>query len=266
MELGTIGYNYSHDKDFVMDRPNGPGCWLMLLIKTPAAFTVNGKNINVKANSFIMFSPETPCKYRAEGDTYTDDWIYFGADETDRKYFEKLGIPVNEPVYLGDIEELSAIIHILSYEHYSASGYSLEIEKHYIEIFLLKLSRMIMTGTSISSRSFTERNHRMTQLRTTILTQPDKKMSIDEMAESMNMSRSRFQHLYKQMYGISVTKDITNGRMERAKRLLSSTDLTIEEIAVRCGYLTGYSFMHKFKAEIGKTPTEYRNCLGRESL
>ena len=31
MKLGTIGYYYSHNSDFVMDRPNGPGCWLMLI-------------------------------------------------------------------------------------------------------------------------------------------------------------------------------------------------------------------------------------------
>ena len=57
MKLGTIGYNYSHDADFVMDRPNGPGCWLMLIIKTPALFELNGISYSVRANSFVIISP-----------------------------------------------------------------------------------------------------------------------------------------------------------------------------------------------------------------
>ena len=61
--------------------------------------------------------------------------------------------------------------------------------------------------------------------------------------------------------GVSVTKDMTRGRMERAKRLLSSTNLTVSEIAHRCGYVNGYSFMRKFKEECGQTPTEFRNRI-----
>ena len=76
------------------------------------------------------------------------------------------------------------------------------------------------------------------------------------------MSRSSFQHLYKKMFGTSVMKDVTKGRIERAKRLLSSTNLTVNEIAVRCGYSNEYNFMRRFRDMCGQTPTEYRKCAG----
>lgn len=38
MEIGTIGYNHSHNSEFVMDRPNGIGCPLLLLIKNSCVF------------------------------------------------------------------------------------------------------------------------------------------------------------------------------------------------------------------------------------
>lgn len=261
MKLGTIGYNYSHDSDFVMDRPNGPGCWLMLIIKTPALFELCGKSFAVKENSFVIISPDTPCRYRASGDTYTDDWIYFSADDESVRHFDELGIPINEPVYLGDTEAVSHIVHILAYEHYSAEPCHLELEEHYTEILLLSVSRMIRSGANISSKMFIEKNHRMTMLRTMIHTEPDKVMSIDEMAEAVNMSRSGFQHLYKKMFGISVINDVISSRLERAKRLLSSTDLTVAEIAAKCGYTTEYNFMRQFKSRMGKTPTEYRKHI-----
>ena len=261
MKLGTIGYNYSHDAEFVMDRPGGPGSWLMLVIKTPALFELGGKSISVKENSFVIISPDTPCRYRAAGDTYTDDWIYFCADENDVSHFGELSIPINEPVYLGDAEAVSHIVHILAYEHYSAEPCHLEIEEHYTEILLLSVSRMIRSGAHISSKMFIEKNHRMTQMRTIIHTDPERAMSIDDMAASVNMSRSGFQHLYKKMFGVSVINDVISGRVERAKRLLSSTDLTVSEIAVKCGYATDYNFMRQFKGRTGKTPTEYRKQI-----
>lgn len=94
-----------------------------------------------------------------------------------------------------------------------------------------------------------------------IHTEPERVMSIDEMAAAVNMSRSGFQHLYKKMFGISVINDVINGRLERAKRLLSSTDLTVAEIASKCGYATEYNFMRQFKSRTGKTPTEYRKQI-----
>lgn len=261
MQIGSIGYNYSHGEDFVMDRPNGPGAWLFLLIKTPALFELNGKKLRVKQDSFIIFTPDMPCRYRAAEGTYTDDWAYFSADESDIEAFARLDIPVNEIVHLGSVEELSQIMHIMAYEFYSANPYREEITERYAEILLLKLSRTIRSGTGGSYASFAEKNHRLTQIRALIYTAPDAVPDIDEMAARAGMSRSGFQHLYKKMFGVSIMTDVIKGRIDRAKRLLSSTNLTVREIAERCGYDSEFNFMRQFKAKTGQTPSEYRRQL-----
>ncbi|MBQ8569063.1 MAG: hypothetical protein IJ446_07595 [Oscillospiraceae bacterium] len=79
MEIGSVGYNYSHDSEFIMDRPNGIGCWLFLIVKTPALFVIDGQEHIVKDSSFVIFTPETPGSHRALNDTYTDDRMYFSA-------------------------------------------------------------------------------------------------------------------------------------------------------------------------------------------
>lgn len=261
MKVGTIGYNYSHDSNFEINRPYGNGCFLFLIIKTPAIFTVNNKIYNVKEQSFIIFTPEMPCNYHASEKIYTDDWIYFSADENDKKHFEEMGITLNEPIYLGNIEELSQIVHIMAYELYTKDNYCEEIVSDYFEILVMKLSRLIRTKSAVSSHSFMKKNHRMTELRTRIITEPERIGSIDELADEMGMSRSGFGHLYKKMFGVSVMEDIINGKMERAKSLLSSTNLTVCEVADRCGYINEYSFMKQFKKKCGKTPTEYRQMI-----
>ena len=119
MKIGSIGYNHVHDmkyENFIMDRPKGPGAVLLLLIKTPSVFRVGGVQYQVKENSFILMSADTPCYYTAQEDVYTDDWVYFENGYWDKEYVEKLGIPMDIPVYLGDIDELSHLVHILVYE------------------------------------------------------------------------------------------------------------------------------------------------------
>ncbi len=261
MKIGSIGFNYSHDSEFVMDRPNGVGCRLMLLVKTDAVFEISGEKYDVKKNSFVMFTPETPCKYYAAGDIYTDDWMYFEADDEDMKLVSELEIPLNKAVYLGNIEELSQIMHILAYEHYSADSYHEEIEQHYLKILLLKLGRIIKLKSSVSSEAFIERNFKFTQLRSRIYAMPETVPDVDGMADEVGMSRSGFQHLYKKMFGVSVMTDIITARLDRAKRLLSSTNLTIKEIAEKCGYENEYNFMRQFKSRYNLTPTAFRKML-----
>lgn len=264
MKIGSIGYNYIHDlkkENFVMDRPKGPGAVLLLFIKTPAIFRIKGKEHRVNENSYILISPDSPCYYTGTGDTYTDDWIYFENESWDNSFVERLGIPMDVPVQLGELDELSHLVHILVFEHYSGAIHSEEIEQRYIEVLLLTLSRTLKRQSQLSSRQLSEKHYRLTQIRTTIMTMPDRVGNVDELAQQAGMSRSGFQHLYKKLFGTTVIKDIIEGRLQKAKRLLSSTGLTIKEIAAVCGYSNEYSFMRQFRERTGRTPTEYRSSM-----
>jgi AraC-like DNA-binding protein len=56
------------------------------------------------------------------------------------------------------------------------------------------------------------------------------------------------------------TKDfLTEFRISRGKEQLTLTDLSVEEIAVSCGYRNSLAFGKVFKQKIGMTPTQYRN-------
>lgn len=78
------------------------------------------------------------------------------------------------------------------------------------------------------------------------------------MAERMNISVSYLQKLYKMQFGISFIDDLVQARMEKAVTLLTTTDLRIGEIAEQCGYRHATHFMRQFKAQMGVTPSEYR--------
>jgi AraC family transcriptional regulator of arabinose operon len=260
MHVGAVGYNYRHEEGFVMDKPQGSGCYFMLLIKEPALFTINGVETEVKKNSFVLFSPHTPHSYRAKNKVYADDWIFLGMEEGDEKIFSQLGIPTDEIVCLGNIDELSQTVKHIAFEHYSnEEGHEL-IEQHYFEILLIRLGRMIKNG-SLGHDAVTDKHTRLMALRNMIYGVPDWVGDVDNLASFMNMSRSGFQHLYKKIFGVSVMEDIVESRIVRAKNLLRSTNLSVKEIGEKSGYTNAYSFMRQFKERVGMTPTQYRNCI-----
>ncbi len=260
MEIGSIGYNYSHEKDYRIDRPNGIGCHLMLLVKSPAVFVINGVTYNVEKNSVVTLRPDTPCIYYGQTDEYTDDWIYFNLSKDGSSRFEELGIPLDKVIHLGNIDELSQLIHYISYEFFSAEEGSKDIIRHYAQIFLIKLGRLIKKSKA-HTLMVSDRHSRFVQLRYNIYTMPDTIPDVGTLAKHMQMSRSGFQHTYRNIFGVNIMSDIINGRITLAKQLLGSTNLTVKSIAAKCGYSNEYCFMRQFKSHCGQTPTQFRSSL-----
>lgn len=258
MNIGTIGYNHSHDKDFVMDCPQGPGCWLFLHIRTPAKFNLNGVDYKVKKESAVIISPDTPLRYSGDNGEYADDWIYFGISEEERAKLEESGIVFDKPLYLGTTHDLTHTIHRITFEHYSSEAFHCEIEMKYFEILFIKLARAFAAENTSGGMAFNEKGAVMAELRSSIYRDPITFSNVKYIAEHMNMSCSGLQHLYKKLFGVNVSSDIINSRIKRAKELLVSTNLTLDRIAEGAGYSCTYSFLRQFKEKCGCTPTEYR--------
>lgn len=257
-KVGQIGYNHTHPKSFFLDYPEGIGCWLFLLIKSPALFEINNQHFEAKPNSFLIISPKTKLFYKAKLEEYIDDWCYFNIDESEIPVFEKLGIQLDTLLPLENADELSQIIHFITFEHYSADIHHEQLELQYINILFLKLSRIIQTNVYHSSDLFATKNDKLIFLRSKIFSEPNFFEDVDSMADFMALSRSGFQHLYKNTFGINVMTDVINGRIDNAKKLLSSTSLTVAEISSKNGYKSEFAFMRQFKERTGMTPTEFR--------
>ena len=84
------------------------------------------------------------------------------------------------------------------------------------------------------------------------------KPTVNELAAELNMSVSYFQHIYKELFGVSVIQDIIKSRIEKACYLLLITQDPISKIAESCGYENIEHFNRQFKAITGFTPSQYK--------
>ena len=99
MKLINVGYNHCHDSDFYIDRPEGSGDNLLILLKTDAVFNIDGKDIKIPENSFFMYKKGRPQRYRCVYQSvFANDWVHFEFEGDEEKEFFNLGLDYETPV------------------------------------------------------------------------------------------------------------------------------------------------------------------------
>ncbi len=86
----------------------------------------------------------------------------------------------------------------------------------------------------------------------------DEQYNADLLARDVAMSRASLYKKLQTILGITPTDFIRNVRLKRAAQLLASTQLSINEIADRVGFITARNFSTQFKKMFGVLPSEYR--------
>ena len=255
MKIVNVGYHYRHPAGFCIERPHGSGDFMLLIIKSQAFINLHGEQLNVSANSAIIFKKDTPQHYGSCGAEYVNDWMHFNLDAEDERFISSLGIKFDTVFPLGESSELSSFVKRLFWEEHSENAHREESVRRYFDLIMLKLSEII-------SEKKPEREHPyyypFCTLRNELRSAPQDCRSIDDISRKMKLSRSYVQHLYKLFFGVSITEDVQLCRMEYAQYLLSATDMSVGDVARACGYESDVHFMRLFKRSVGKTPTEFR--------
>ena len=163
----------------------------------------------------------------------SDEWLMC----TEQRFTKLLGNPENAP-------ELITSLRPLDFATLSET-----------EQGIASASEALMQQAAVSDGM--DYKEQLSRLCREIAAEPQRDWNIDDMARFVGISRSHMQRLYKQFFGTSCIEDIIESRMNRAKQLLTYTDLRIQEIAMQCGYNNESHFMRQFKIRCGMTAVQY---------
>lgn len=83
-------------------------------------------------------------------------------------------------------------------------------------------------------------------------------MTVKDMSTAVGFSEVHFRKLFKDSYGISPKQYLQNLRLDMAKNLLETGNVSISGISEECGYSSIYYFSKLFKEKTGYSPFEYR--------
>ena len=84
------------------------------------------------------------------------------------------------------------------------------------------------------------------------------KFSLEELSKEYHISRYHLSRLFKKTTGYSPIEYLIECRMSVAKRYLTTTDFSVQEIVDKCGFGDESNFCRKFREKNGQTPMEFR--------
>ena len=85
-----------------------------------------------------------------------------------------------------------------------------------------------------------------------------KKITLHELAELAGLSDYYFSHLFKEITGLSPSNFIVYSRIDQAKAMLASSDLTLTQIARQVGYPNSSNLIVQFTDRVGCSPQQFR--------
>ena len=95
-------------------------------------------------------------------------------------------------------------------------------------------------------------------LRKLILDDPQRDWKVNDLAQAIDISPAHLQKLFKTETGIPPIRFIKHTRLEKAKEILETTFLRVQQIAFQVGITDQSYFIREFKKKYGVTPNQYR--------
>ena len=90
------------------------------------------------------------------------------------------------------------------------------------------------------------------------------KFTPEDIAESINMSYSNFRKSFKQYTGIAPHQYMLQLKLSKIKDLLSSTEMSIQDIAMKLNFESADYFSYFFRSKTGINPLSYRKEIEKQ--
>ncbi|WP_026994940.1 helix-turn-helix domain-containing protein [Flectobacillus major] len=184
------------------------------------------------------------------------------------KQYEFFGYSANEALFLSDKEEtiINAIIQNIQNEYHS------NIDKFSQNIIISHLETLLNYAERFYQRQFITRkisNHQILDRLETLLSDyfnSDDLVTtglptVQYISDTLNVSPSYLRSLLKTLTGQSTQQHIHEKLIEKAKEKLSTTDLSVSEIAYDLGFEHLQSFCKLFKTKTKLSPLEFRQSF-----
>ncbi len=85
-------------------------------------------------------------------------------------------------------------------------------------------------------------------------------LKVRQLAAQAELSEYQFEQRIRRIFHITPGQLIQKVRMDAAVHQLGTTDQSIAQVALDCGYADQSSFTRQFKQTVGLTPAEYRRA------
>lgn len=155
-------------------------------------------------------------------------------------------------------DSLQNCLHLISLELEKPALGSENIVNALLDVMFNLILRRILENQPDKNWGNTFKDPIMLKALQIMHNEPNKDWTVEELAQSVGLSRSGFALKFKQSLGDSPLSYLTTLRIFKATKLLNTTDYTLEKVANLIGYKDAFSFSKTFKRLVGLSPKTFR--------
>ena len=251
----SIDFSKTFQQDQIIDSVKGEKNYTLFIFKSDALVKTEIGLTDVSAGDCLLLSPNFPHYLRAKKGEWSFDAISFKGSDASR-LVSQIGIDTNAILKPHQIFFTDAIFEKLAKEvratdlHWERMVYCLVDEL---------LSKIVRFAKQDFVLSMPDHSQKLRELRTEVHESFSKPWTIGQMASKMGLSASRFASLYKQEFSTSPTEDLIRTRIDQAKKMLSTTKVSVKQVSLACGFESVHYFHRAFKRRNNITPKHYQN-------
>lgn len=257
VDLRLYHYGYEHCSP---GHSWGPGIKdhykIHLVFSGRGQYTVGERTYLLSAGQGFLTTPDTVVSYKADEEApWTYGWFAFnGLNAT--TYLNRSGLSRENPICVVSEpqEAYETLLRMTKISQLPSKDLRLMAE-------LYNLLGMIVDSNSTSrsihglGEGHLDYTHKAMDY---IELNYSRRMSIEEMAGSIGISRKYLTKLFSAQFHCSPQQYLLTYRMEKAKKLLLETTLTISEVGYSVGYPDQFAFSKAFKGYSRMSPNAFR--------
>ena len=242
-------------KTDVIDIANGKREFSLYFFKNPVLIKTKIGLHDVGTGDCVLLSPGFPHYIKSKGEQWTYDSLSFKGTDASR-LINQLNFEVNEIYSPLQTYFIDALLDKISKECRSLDMMWDRVVASSVDELLTKIIRFSKQDFVLS---MPDHSQNLRDLRSEIHENFHLPWTIKMMAEKLDLSSSRFASLYKQEFKTSPTEDLIRTRIAQAKKMLSTTKVSVKQVSVACGFESVHYFHRAFKKRIDITPKHYQN-------
>lgn len=213
----------------------------------------------IQAGTAIVLFPGLVHDYRPDPETgWHEYWVTLAGPFADR-FWTEIFNPANPTIRVGDNGELvGAFLAICEMVEFQGQGLGGRLAAKSMEI------ASILHQNTIPKRS-TQDSNVVAKACSMMAESVDETVDFEKFADSVSMSYTAFRRLFKQHTGMAPKQYLLKLRLEKSRRLLKNTFLSVEQISDTVGFSSVSYFSRFFKERTGVSPLKFRTQVESHS-
>lgn len=231
--------------------------FLVFISKGEGVFSsANCPTKKVEAGTCFFLYPRVWHRYKPEPQIgWEEYWVGFNGPFADYIMKNNFYHPEDPFIHFGlETEMLVIFTKMVDLIKSSFLGYQQQLAG-----LLIQLLGLIHTTTKVDIKKSSPTEQLIAKAKFLIQESFERPLDVEVLATELPMGYSAFRKQFKMITGESPHQYHQRFRLERAKELLTTTLLNINEIADQTGFESVYHFSKLFKAKTGVSPSIYRS-------